>query len=87
MSARLLVLTRRSEGSEARKAFKLAAEPGESGYVLKSDPPEQIARTIRSVMAGERRLSMHVPRYFVEEGVSTPQKGQAGRKLRLGQHW
>lgn len=67
-SARVLVLTRLSEGTAAERAFKLGA----NGYVLKSDPPEQVARAIRSVMAGERYLTTQLPQRCAEEAVSTP---------------
>lgn len=70
--ARALVLTRRSDGPDVKRAF----ERGASGYVLKSDPPEQIVRAIRSVMAGERFLSPQLPQHFAEEGGSTPQSAR-----------
>jgi len=69
-SARVLILTRRSDGPDVRGAFKLGA----NGYVLKSDPPEQIVRAVRSVMAGQRYLSKQIPRHLVEEAASTTQE-------------
>ncbi len=64
--AEALVLTAEDSRGAVREAFRLGA----AGYVLKSDPIEEIEAAVKAVLRGERVLSQALPEYWRDEAVA-----------------
>ena len=53
-----------------------AMKAGASGFLLKSSPPEELARSIRLIAAGDTQLAPAVTRRLIEDFVRRPPPGR-----------
>jgi DNA-binding NarL/FixJ family response regulator len=54
-----------------------ALRGGASGFLLKNSPPEELARAVRVVSAGESLLSPSITRRLIEDVATRPRAGSA----------
>jgi len=66
----------------AERSLIIAIEAGARGYVLKSDPPDAVERSIRDMLNGDYPISPSLARYLFKR-ISETQDDLSAQELRL----